>query len=131
KKGLVGQKQGSRVLIAMPGKDGYDASGGTQDGSIQVGDTLIFVVDIVSIPLTGPEGEAVKPAAGLPKVTDKGGKPEISIPKSDPPKELKAQTLIKGKGKKVAETDQVTINYRWQAWKDGRMLEETYGDKPA
>lgn len=131
KKGLVGQKQGSRVLIAMPGKDGYDASGGTQDGSIQVGDTLLFVVDIVAIPLSGPEGDPVKPAAGLPTVADKDGKPEITIPKSDPPKELKAQELIKGKGKKIAETDQVTINYRWVAWKDGRLLEETYGDKPA
>jgi peptidylprolyl isomerase len=131
KKGLVGQKQGSRVVIAMPGKDGYDASGGTQDGSIQVGDTLIFVVDIVAIPLTGPQGDAVKPAAGLPTVADKDGKPEITIPKSDPPKDLKAQPLIKGKGKKIAETDQVTINYRWVAWKDGRLLEETYGAKPA
>ncbi|MFC7619115.1 FKBP-type peptidyl-prolyl cis-trans isomerase [Microlunatus sp. GCM10028923] len=131
KKGLVGQKQGSRVLIAMPGKDGYDASGGTQDGSIQVGDTLIFVVDIVNLPLTGPEGKAVKPAAGLPTVADKGGKPEITIPKSDPPKKLQSQTLIEGTGKKIAETDQVTINYRWVAWKDGRLLEETYGDKPA
>ena len=28
-KGLTGQRQGSRVLIAMPGKDGYDASGGS------------------------------------------------------------------------------------------------------
>lgn len=131
KKGLVGQKQGSRVVIAMPGKDGYDQSGGSQDGSIQVGDTLIFVVDIVGVPLTGPQGEAVKPAAGLPTVKDAGGKPEITIPKSDPPKDLKAQTLIKGTGKKVAESDQLTINYRWVAWKDGRLLEETYGDKPA
>ncbi len=131
KKGLVGQKQGSRVVIAMPGKDGYDQSGGTQDGSIQVGDTLIFVVDIVALPLSGPQGEAVKPAAGLPTVADKAGKPEITIPKSDPPNDLKAQTLIKGKGKKVTEADQVTINYRWVAWKDGRLLEETYGAKPA
>lgn len=131
KKGLVGQKQGSRVLIAMPGKDGYDASGGTQDGSIQVGDTLIFVVDIVAVTLPGPEGKAVKPAAGLPTVADQDGKPEITIPESDPPKELKSQVLIQGTGKKVGESDQITIDYRWVAWKDGRLLEETYGDKPA
>ena len=27
-KGLVGQHKGSRVVIAMPGKDGYDPMGG-------------------------------------------------------------------------------------------------------
>ena len=33
-KGLVGQRQGSRVLIAMPGKDGYDAMGGNPQAGI-------------------------------------------------------------------------------------------------
>jgi peptidylprolyl isomerase len=31
KKGLLGQHQGSRVLVAMTGADGYDASGGNPD----------------------------------------------------------------------------------------------------
>ncbi len=34
-KGLVGQRQGSRVLIAMPGSDGYDSSGGNAAGRHQ------------------------------------------------------------------------------------------------
>ena len=57
-KGLTGQKQGSRVLIAMPGSDGYDASGGSPQAGIEVGDTLIFVVDIEATTLSGPEGVA-------------------------------------------------------------------------
>ena len=71
-KGLVGQRQGSRVVIAMPGKDGYDASGGNPQAGIEVGDTLIFVVDLVGVQLAGPEGTAVKPKAGLPTVTEQG-----------------------------------------------------------
>ena len=55
-KGLVGQRQGSRVLIAMPGKDGYDATGGSPQAGIEVGDTLIFVVDVVDVQLSAPEG---------------------------------------------------------------------------
>ena len=68
-KGLVGQRQGSRVLIAMPGSDGYDSAGGNPQIGIEVGDTLIFVVDLVTVQLKGPEGTPVKPKPGLPTVT--------------------------------------------------------------
>lgn len=130
-KGLVGQKQGSRVLIAMPGPDGYDASGGNAEAGINVGDTLIFVVDIVGVPLTGPQGEAVSPKKGLPTVSDKGGKPSISVPKTDPPTELQVQPLIKGTGAKVTAADTLTFDYRWVKWSDGKVLEESYSSKPA
>jgi peptidylprolyl isomerase len=130
-KGLVGQRQGSRVLIAMPGKDGYDAMGGNPQAGIEVGDTLIFVVDLVDVQLAGPEGTTVQPKAGLPTVTDKGGKPEITIPESAPPTALQVQPLIKGKGKKVGANDTITFNYSWVRWSDGKVLEETYGGKPA
>jgi peptidylprolyl isomerase len=130
-KGLVGQRQGSRVVIAMPGEDGYDPMGGNPQAGIEVGDTLIFVVDLVEVQLTGPEGTAVQPKAGLPVVTEKGGKPEITIPESAPPTSLEVQPLIKGKGKKVGANDTITFNYVWVRWSDGKVLEETYGGEPA
>ena len=130
-KGLVGQRQGSRVVIAMPGKDGYDASGGNPQAGIEVGDTLVFVVDLVGVQLDGPEGPEVKPKTGLPTVTDKGGVPEITVPKTDPPTTLQVQPLIKGKGKKVGENDQITFDYRWVRWSDGKLLEESYTTEPA
>ncbi len=130
-KGLVGQRQGSRVLIAMPGKDGYDASGGNTQAGIEVGDTLIFVVDIVDAPLSGPQGTKVTPKAGLPTVTDKSGVPSISVPKTTAPAQLVVQPLVKGSGKKVAATDTLTFNYRWVTWSSGKLLEESYSAKPA
>ncbi len=130
-KGLVGQRQGSRVVIAMPGVDGYDASGGNPQAGIEVGDSLIFVVDLVGVQLAGPEGTAVKPKAGLPTVSDKAGAPEITVPKTDPPTTLQVQPLIKGKGKKVGENDQITFDYRWVRWSDGKLLEESYSAEPA
>ena len=130
-KGLQGQHQGSRVVIAMPGSDGYDASGGSPQAGINVGDTLIFVVDIVAVPLTGPEGTAVTPKAGLPTVAETDGKPVVTVPKTDPPKELVVQPLIEGKGQKVGKADSVTINYTWVDWSSGEVLEQTYGAKPA
>lgn len=131
KKGLVGQHQGSRVLVAMPGADGYDASGGNPQIDIRVGDTLVFVVDVVAVQLTGPAGIKVTPKPGLPAVTDRSGTPEITIPKSDPPAKLQTQPLIKGTGKKVGAEATVTINYKWVTWSDGKMVEQTYGSKPA
>jgi peptidylprolyl isomerase len=130
-KGLVGQRQGSRVVIAMPGSDGYDSAGGSPQIGVEVGDTLIFVVDLVTVQLKGPEGTPVKPKPGLPTVTDKNGRPEITVPKTDPPTTLQVQPLIQGKGKKVGENDQITFNYRWVRWSDGKLLEETYGTEPA
>ena len=130
-KGLTGQRQGSRVLIAMPGPDGYDASGGNPQAGIEVGDTLVFVVDIVDVQLSGPSGEKVSPKAGLPTVSGSLDKPEITIPKGKPPTELVVQPLIKGTGKKVGAADTITFDYRWESWKDGRLIEQSYGDKPA
>jgi peptidylprolyl isomerase len=130
-KGLAGQRQGSRVLIAMPGEDGYDPMGGNPQAGIEVGDTLIFVVDLVDAQLAGPEGSAVRPKEGLPTVTDKGGKPEVTIPESAPPTTLQVQPLIKGKGKKVGANDAITFNYLWVRWSDGKVLEETSGGKSA
>jgi peptidylprolyl isomerase len=130
-KGLVGQHKGSRVVIAMPGQDGYDPMGGNPQAGIEVGDTLIFVVDLVDVQLAGPEGSAVQPKAGLPTVTDNSGKPEITIPESAPPTSLEVQPLIKGKGKKIGANDTITFNYLWVRWSDGKVLEESYGGKPA
>ena len=130
-KGLVGQKQGSRVVIAMPGSDAYDSGGGNPQAGIEVGDTLIFVVDLVGVQLSGPEGTPVKPKPGLPTVTVSNGQPEITVPKTDPPTTLQVQPLIKGKGKKVGENDQITFNYRWVRWSDGKLLEESYSTEPA
>lgn len=130
-KGLQGQHQGSRVVVAMPGSDGYDSSGGSPQAGINVGDTLVFVVDIVAVPLTAPAGTAVAPKAGLPTVAQTDGKPVVTVPKTDPPKELVVQPLIQGKGKAVGQADSVTINYSWVDWSTGKVLEQTYGAKPA
>ena len=64
-------------------------------------------------------------------MTDKNGEPDISVPKTDPPTTLQVQPLIKGEGKKVGENDQITFDYRWERWSDGKLLEESYSTEPA
>lgn len=131
KKGLTGQAQGSRVLIVMPGSEGYDAAGGSSDGSIAVGDTLIFVVDVVRVSLTEPSGKAVTPAAGLPTVTPGTGKPTITIPAgAAAPTTMVAQTLIEGTGGKVAKGDTILARYVGVSWKTGKVIDDQF-DTPS
>ncbi|HSN43293.1 MAG TPA: FKBP-type peptidyl-prolyl cis-trans isomerase [Propionibacteriaceae bacterium] len=129
KQGLVGQKVGSRVLIGITGKDGYDSGGGSPDAGIEVGDSLVFVVDVISATLTGPEGTAVAPKAGLPTVVDNKGVPVVTIPAgATQPTAIVVQPLIKGKGKAVAATDAITANYVMVSWNSGKVLESNFAD---
>ncbi|OYO00401.1 peptidylprolyl isomerase [Enemella evansiae] len=131
KKGLSGQQVGSRVLIAMPGKDGYDQAGGSQQAGIEVGDTLIFVVDIVATPLEAAQGEPVPPKEGLPTVEMVDNKPKVTIPAgAQPPAQLVTQPLIKGTGKPVQPSDTITARYQAVTWDDGKVVEDTYGKDP-
>ncbi|MBA8795256.1 peptidylprolyl isomerase [Friedmanniella endophytica] len=131
KKGLVGQKQGSRVLIAMTGADGYDSSGGNAQAGINVGDTLLFVVDITETTLNAPAGQTITPTrSDLPTVTGGTGTPTVTIPKTNPPSGLVVQPLIKGTGTKVKAGDTVTVRYTWLTWSNGKVIESNYGQAP-
>jgi peptidylprolyl isomerase len=127
RKGLTGQHEGSRVLVAIPGKDGYDSQGGSPQAGIAVGDTLIFVVDLLQVQRPGPSGTAIPPKAGLPTVTDRKGTPVVTVPKTSPPTSLQVQPLIKGTGKKVGASDTITFHYVWLTWNDGKVVESDYG----
>lgn len=121
KNGLTGQKVGSRVLIGMTGADGY-AQGNPQAG-IEAGDSLVFVVDIVSASYDEAMGEAVTPASGLPTVTMTEGKPELTFPEGGVNAEqLVVQPLIKGPGKAIEAESSVSVKYRVWGAKSGKLI---------
>lgn len=121
KNGLTGQKVGSRVLIGMTGADGY-AQGNPQAG-IQAGDSLVFVVDIVSASYDEATGEAVTPAAGLPTVTVTEGKPELTFPEGGVNAEqLVVQPLIKGAGTAIEANSTISVKYRAWGAKSGKLI---------
>jgi peptidylprolyl isomerase len=128
-KGLVGQRVGDRVLVAMTGEDGYDGSGGNPQIGVNVGDSLVFVVDIVATTLAGAEGKEVEPKDGLPKVSLTDDKPQVSIPESDPPTKTALQPLIIGDGAKVKETDVVTTRSVTVLWKDGKVVDDSWDQR--
>lgn len=130
KLGLQHQKVGSRVLIAMTGPDGYDNMGGRPKSGIQVGDTLIFVVDIVATSLTGPQGSPVEPKAGFPTVT-RDATPKVTVPSGyKVPATTEVMPVIAGTGATIEPDDTVTVNYQMISLKTGEVLEQSYGKKP-
>lgn len=130
-KGLTDQKVGSRVLIGIPGSDGYDSQGGASSAGIEVGDTLIFVVDILDASRTEPSGTAVTPADGLPTVSDDIAKPVVTIPAGlAKPDKLVVQPLIKSDGRAVTASDTIMVNYTEVAWSTGQVVKQTFGYQP-
>lgn len=124
KAGLAGQKVGSRVLIGMTGEDGY-AQGNPQAG-IEVGDSLIFVVDIVSSSFEEAMGEEVAPAEGMPTVTVTDGKPEVTIPEGLAADTLVVQPLIKGPGAPVTADSVISVKYRAWGVTSGNLVADAW-----
>ena len=126
--GLVGKHVGDRVLLAIPGEDAYDDAVATGVGPswARVGDTLVFVVDIIAASFAEPTGKQVSPEFKEVAVSG-GAKPEVTIPKdSKPPADLVVQTVIKGEGRKVTEKDVVVTHYRTWLWRTGELLEDRF-----
>jgi len=135
-KGLVGQKEGTRLMVAIPGNEGYDANGGQTAADIQVGDTLVFVVDITRVPLTGPTGDVVTPTdTTLPTVTGDVKAPVLSVASgATPPTTLVSQPLYKGTGPKADKTKDMVweLDYAEYMWANGtlKLVRQTYGSAP-
>ena len=125
-KGLEGRRVGDRVLIAVASRDGYDSQGGFAQAGINVGDSLVFVVDIESTTLPSATGATVKPKAGLPTVTMAGDTPKVTIPSTPAPTKTTVQPLIKGTGAKVAANDLVTTKSVTVLWKGGKVVDDSW-----
>lgn len=124
--GLSGQTVGSRVLVGMPSSDGYPE--GNQDGSIQPGDSLLFVIDIISANFEEVTGEPVAPVEGMPEVTeDDEGAPVATIDtEAEAPEELQVAPLIAGPGAEVTADSVIQVKYRSWVWDTGEPFEDAW-----
>lgn len=118
---------GSRVVLTAPVKEAF----GSQDISqlkLTEKDSVVFVADLVDLPVTRAEGKPVTPPAGFPtvKLDASTGEPTITIPKADPPTETKIGVLKQGDGETVQPGDTVTVQYKGVLWKDGKMFDSSW-----
>jgi peptidylprolyl isomerase len=126
--GIIGQKVGSRVLLGVPPAEGFGPEGNSQLGFAK-DDTLLFVLDLKAArsPLPKATGTAVTPAKGLPTVTyDAKGVPTITVPKTDAPKKLVVQQLIKGTGPAVKSGQTISAAYAGALWRNGKLFDSSY-----
>ena len=124
-KGLTGTRPGQRVVIAMPGPDGYDAAGGNPP-AIEVGDTLVFVVDVLAVSAQEPSGTPETPELPV-TLGDDAGKPTVAIPTgTTPPADLLVAPVIRGVQPAVEAGDTVVVRYRAWSWKTGEMVEDKF-----
>lgn len=127
---LVGQKVGSRVLLAVTPADGYGAEASEQNPL--GGQTLVFVVDLrQTIKGDGvATGAAVTDVpAGLPKITSvPGQRPEITsvagvkADAADPA----AALLVKGDGAKIDASKQLVLQYLQTDTATGKQTQRTW-----
>lgn len=124
-KGLTGTRAGQRVLIVMPGTDGYDSSGGNPP-AIEVGDSLVFVADVLAVSTKQAVGAAESPELPV-TLGEEDGKPAVTIDTAaTPPAELVAVPVIKGAQRAVGPEDYVMANYRTYSWKTGELIEDKF-----
>jgi peptidylprolyl isomerase len=126
--GLINQKVGSRMLLAVPPKDAFGTTGNTQLG-VQATDTLVFVLDLkaATTPISKPAGTVVAAKKGLPTVkSDSAGVPTITMPTGAAPTKLVVDPLIEGKGADVQAGQTVTVNYVGAIWPGGKVFDSSY-----
>jgi peptidylprolyl isomerase len=131
---LKGAKVGSRVLAVIPPKDGFGSSGNSSLG-ITGKDTLVFVIDIQkAIPSTATGKQVSTGGGSLPTVGTTVGKdgPTITIPKGGKPSsKLTSTTLIQGTGAKVAENQEILVNYEGVIWRTGKVFDSSWSRNQA
>ncbi|MEU6842376.1 FKBP-type peptidyl-prolyl cis-trans isomerase [Streptomyces sp. NPDC046716] len=114
---VVGQKEGSRVLVVAPPAAGFGSQGNPQFG-VTAKDTLVFAVDVKKVEPKKVEGTQAAIPSNLPQIkADEEAPATISVPKNDPPKKLVDQVLIKGKGAEIKSGQTVSMQYSGAAWK--------------
>lgn len=133
-KALVGQRQGSRVVLALPAADAFGA-GGVPPAGIRSGDPVVVVADVVAVPpttvLPSATGRTFPPRSGAPAVQLSSGLPVgVSMPGREPT-DLLVVPLIAGAGPVVRDHSLVTLDYLGQQWGSTTPFEDTYFKEPA
>jgi len=126
---VVGQKAGTRLLVMSSPDDAFDGQGAPSVG-IGNQDPVVWVVDIMSSVLPGPEGTEKSAPQGLPEVVESGGK-VTSLDFSKAAKEpagYQVVPLVQGTGPKVERGAPVAVRYLGQVWGGKKPFDENFTD---
>lgn len=126
RRALLCAAEGSRIVAIIPAADaiGYPE----RKAGIEPDDSIVFVIDIISVARDRAHGEAVAPVEGLPTVTVlEDGQPLIDIPDGvPPPPTLQMAVIQDGPGPVVRESATVTVKYRGVLWRNGLSFDDNW-----
>ncbi|MCD9155434.1 FKBP-type peptidyl-prolyl cis-trans isomerase [Aeromicrobium duanguangcaii] len=115
---------GSRVVTTVVASDVYGDQG-YPELDIKADDALVVVTDVVDV---REEIKAKEWKKDVPKVSLTGEEPKVTLPKTDPPKDVLVKVLKEGDGKTVKAGDSLTVNYQGRTWEDGgKIFQQTFG----
>jgi peptidylprolyl isomerase len=90
-------------------------------------DTLVLVFDVLASYLGKANGWDQLPQAGFPSVVlSPNGRPGITVPGEDAPKELKLATLKAGTGATVKDDSKVVLQYTGVVWETGKVFDSSW-----
>lgn len=122
---------GTRVLAALT-PDGFGTEN-LEGLGMKKDDTAVFVIDVVDALLPKAEGAPqFNDARGLPTVVRApDGTPGIIIPDTAAPKELVAETLIRGDGETLTAEQTPVVNFTAMGWDEKDIRQTTWGSAPS
>jgi peptidylprolyl isomerase len=128
--GLVGQKVGTRLLVAMPPKDAFNRA--MDQYGLAADDTIVFLFDIIAIDPGQASGTARKLPASVPQLSLKDGKPSAFTKSTQTSASATegAYVLIQGEGAKVTKGQSITVHYVGQLYPDGKVFDSSWAKDP-
>jgi peptidylprolyl isomerase len=116
---------GSRIVGVIPPSEAF-GDAGSSDLNVAPTDSIVFVADVISV-TPALVAEKFADAKGLPGVAfSDSGVPTITIPDSDPPKDLRVAVITKGDGAVVDPAATVTVNYQGMDWETKTVFDDSW-----
>jgi peptidylprolyl isomerase len=131
---LEGVRQGSRVVVTLPGAQAYGGAGAPQYG-VGPDDPLVLVADVIAVPptrvLDAVDGAAVAVPAHRPRVVLRDGVPYVVRTRGlAAPTRLRVTTLVRGAGPAIAAGDLVALRTLGQVWDAATPFDDTFTKEP-
>lgn len=123
--GLIGAKQGDRVLIGATSADAFGPTGNLA-ATVRPGDSVIFVVDVLKV-----FPEAALPATVPQLQYSADGNPEKFITSAGvtpTPTKLGVYTVVQGPGPVIKSGDEVSVDYFGQLYPGGKVFNAWTGE---
>ncbi|MCH8612494.1 FKBP-type peptidyl-prolyl cis-trans isomerase [Arsenicicoccus dermatophilus] len=127
-RGIVGQKAGSRVLVAVAPAEGAGliASRNPQSG-LSADETMVALVDIKQVGMSGTPCKVVTSKDGLPEVTAPADKAATIKPTGKPaPAQSTMFVLKEGTGAVVEAGQTLSAKYTGLLWADGKKFDSSF-----